>query len=57
MVVAGSIVMIRNIATADLVSKFAGMTYLSDDTNTDDDDDDDGNDNNNGDAEELDTDY
>jgi hypothetical protein len=50
MVVAGSIVMIRNEATADFVSKFAGMTYESDDTT-----DDDGN--GNGDAEELDTDY
>jgi hypothetical protein len=51
MVVAGSIVMIRNVgSTAGLVSKFAGMTYESDDTT----DDDDGN--GNGDAEDFDTD-
>ena len=41
MVVAGSIVMIRNVgATAGLMSKFAGMTYEEDDT---DDENDDGN--------------
>jgi hypothetical protein len=53
MVVAGSIVMIRDVgSTAGLTARFAGMTYESDDTT---DDDDNGN-SNADDGDELDTD-